>query len=73
MAEFSKKQKQEQEEHDAKFPRDTAFCLERWDPVGGDVKWHDHESGWKESVIQSRPQCKALLKEKAAQKDIGFL
>ena len=40
-----------QEELKAKFVRDTAFCLERWDPEGGDIKWHDHKSGWKESVI----------------------
>ena len=27
----------------------------------------------KESVIQSRPQVRALLKEKANEKDVGFL
>ena len=73
VAEYKAKQKQMQAELEAKLPRDTAFCLERWDPVGGDIKWHDHESGWKESVIQSRPQCIALMKEKSNQKDIGFL
>ena len=58
---------------DAKFPRETAFCLYGWDPVGGDIKWHNHESGWKESLTQSRPQTLALMKEKAAEKEVGFL
>ena len=47
--------------------------MEGWDPVDRDIKWHDHASGWKESVMHSRPQALALMKEKANEKDVGFL
>ena len=73
VIEYKNQQKQEQEELMVQFPRDTAFCLYGWDPVNGDIKWHDHETGWKESLTQSRTQTLALLKEKAAEKDVGFL
>ena len=73
VTEYKKKQKKEQMELEAKLRRDTAFCLERWDPCGGDIKWHDHASGVKESVIQSRSQVLDLMREKAEEKNVGFL
>ena len=52
ISEYKKKQKLAIQEISTWYPRNTAFCLERWDPVGyEDVKFHYHASGWKETVI----------------------
>ena len=57
----------------AQYPRDSIFCLETWDPEGGDITWHHHPSGRKESLKESRGQVLQLMNQKADMKEVAFL
>ena len=56
----------------AKLPLIKVVLLENWDPVGGDIFWHNHASGKKESIEGCKFQAATLAIQKASQKQNGF-
>ena len=48
------------------LPRDTVFCIQGWDPAGSEIERY-------ESLEESRKQVIELIRQKADQKDTGFL
>ena len=55
-----------------KLPLVKVVCLENWDPVCGDIKWHNHASGRRESIEECKFQVATLALEKSSQKQNGF-